>query len=69
MSDKPKAIKVRTKGGKIQRIAVEDISTYREFEEEGLSNHTSVVVKSGKPFICDAPEEKIDELFDIIDLT
>jgi len=71
MSDKPKAIKVRTKSGKIQRIAVSDISTHREWEDDdGEVEGTGIVLKgSGKQFTAMVETEKIDELFDLIDLT
>jgi hypothetical protein len=70
MENKPTVLKVPIKGGKQQKIAVEDISSYREWEEEGLENkHTVIFTKAGKQFVCDVREEYIDQYFDVVDLT
>jgi|32_taG_2_1085360.scaffolds.fasta_scaffold27509_3 hypothetical protein len=46
-----------------QRIFVNDISTYRHWENrQGEEPQTVIVLKSGKSFTCNIPIEKLDNL-------
>lgn len=64
--EKVDAIMVETvndRGSMMQRIFLNDISSYREFKDSAASyKQTMIVVSSGKQFICKLDCESLDGL-------